>query len=81
MPLKPIEHALYKVRYGLTTTRKMFDTHVAVEGDQNGSMDDASDLAEDVRIEINTDTGLDYHQQFISCIGTVYVWKNVPGPP
>lgn len=80
MPLKAVELALYKVRLS-TPPKNLHDTHVSVEGDTQGSMDEATELAEQVRDDINADTGESYVIVFIKCIGVNYIWKNVPGPP
>ena len=79
MAIKAVELALYLVRFS-TTPKNLFDTHVSVEGDTQGSMDEATDLAEQVRDDINADTGESYVIVFVKCIGTNYIWKNVPGP-
>lgn len=51
------------------------DTNLAITGDNQGSMDEAAELAEALRIKLNTDTGEDYHLRFYECIGVVYVWS------
>ena len=54
-----------------------YEARVAVEQQGDSGMDEAAELAEEVRLLINSDTGLDYQLSFLGCIGTVYVWCKV----
>jgi hypothetical protein len=71
---KPCEFQLYKVAYRLTDRNMVYDTRVAIEQKGDSGMDEATELAEEVRLLINAETGLDYQISFIGCIGSVYVW-------
>ena len=77
MSKKPYEFQLYRVRYGEVGADTMCMTHIAVEGAGDSSMDEAAELAEEVRLLLSTDTGMDYKLQFLGCIGSVYVWKKI----
>jgi hypothetical protein len=80
-PQHPAELQLYRVRFGLTTSKSLIDSHVAVEAAGTSTTDEACELAEALRDKINLDTGLSYEIRFLSCIGVVYVWRPGSGPP
>jgi len=71
---KPCELQLYRVTYRLTDRNMAYDTRIAIEQKGDSGMDEATELAEEVRIIINADTGMDYQLSFLGCIGTVFIW-------
>jgi hypothetical protein len=74
---KPCELQLYKVAYRLAGRNMLYDARIAIEQKGDSGMDEATELAEEVRLLINADTGMDYQLSFLGCIGTVYIWCKV----